>query len=349
MVVAHVLRCQRFLWRGLCDRVRVSKMISGTFPIPASDTTRLVVPVKAVRAAAAKEAASTGAAALHQAPRPRPPRYVWPWLRQLPYDRVFAQFIAQPIVVPVYCGLRMIDAFGHVNNSKYLEICELARWHQLSFLGMGATMARHRVAFVVSDLSIIYQREIGPRSTVLVTSRISFLPSSTVYAGQSSSSSVAPPSSESRRVYIEHEIWSQDGRKLHAAATVAAALIGPVAYEQELARRYEPTTTGSAVAATPSSAGTRARQRTPLNCEYAIADAMGFASVVELRTLLDSAEHACAPIVNDGDTNAPAAAETGEASDQESTERQERIATLARVWRTSRDRLRHKSLVVPPP
>ncbi|KAG5476495.1 hypothetical protein LSCM1_04207 [Leishmania martiniquensis] len=347
MVLAHFLRCQRFLWRGLRDRVIVSKMISGIVPIPPTDAATLVVPVRAIRAAAANEAAATGAAPLQQASRPLPPRFVWPWLRQLPFDRAFVRFIAQPIVVPVYCGLRMIDEFGHVNNSKYLEICELARWHQLSFLGLGAMMARRRVAFVVSDLSIIYQREIGPRSTVLVATQILLPPSRTACASEPSPSSVASSSSEKRRVYIEHQIWSSDGRKLHAALTLAAALIGPMEYEQELTRRYDPTAADAAAESTLSSAGKRTRQRTTLNCEHAIADAMGLESVAELHKLFNPAEHMCTPMADDDVTTAPATGKVGGALDQESAERQERVATLTRIWRTSRDRLRHKSLVPP--
>ncbi|CAJ1009507.1 putative Thioesterase-like superfamily/Thioesterase superfamily [Leishmania naiffi] len=344
MVLLHLLRCQRFLWRGLRDRARVSKMISGSLPIPSSCAEGSVVPVRVIRAAAARTAA------LQQAPRPPPPRFVWPWLRQLPFDRAFVQFIAQPMVVPMYCGLRMIDQYGHVNNSKYLELCELARWHQLSFLGIGTMMVQHRVTFVVSDLSITYQREIKPRSTVWVATRIVLPPSSTALATPSSSSSppVEAPPSDKRRLYVEHEIWSKDGCKLHATSTVSAALIGSVEYEQELARRYDPTAKAAAAAAAGASVSTRPRQRATLNCEHALADAAGLSSVAELRKLFESVEYVGPSIVDCGSATAAAAAETGEATDQESAERCERVTSLSRIWSTTRNQQRHRSLVLLP-
>ncbi|CAJ1989784.1 Thioesterase-like superfamily/Thioesterase superfamily [Leishmania donovani] len=339
MALAHILRCQRFFWLGLRDRMRVSKMISGTLPIPASDAMMSVVPVKAIRAVAA---------APPQTPRPPLPWLVLPWRRQLPPDPAFSQFVAQPMVVPMYCGLRLIDEFGHVNNAKYLELCELARWRQLSFLGIGTMMARLRVAFVVSDLSVTYQREIRPWSRVWLSTRILLPPSSTAFAGPLSSPLPgAAPSSDKRRLYIEHEIWSKDGRKLHAAITLAAALIGPVKYEQELARRYDPTAAAAAAAPPHAPAGTRARQRTTLNCEHVLADALDLSSVAELRKLFESAEHICTPAVGDGD--AAAAAKSDEMPDQESAARQERITGLARIWRTTRNQLRHTSFISSPP
>lgn len=341
MALGHIVRCQRFFWLGLRDRVRVSKMISGALPIPAGDAMTSVVPVKAIRAVAA---------AAQQTPRPPLPWFVRPWSRQLPHDPAFGQFVAQPMVVPMYCGLRLIDEFGHVNNAKYLELCELARWRQLSFLGIGTVMARLRVAFVVSDVSVTYQREIRPCSTVWLVTRILLPPSSTAFAGPPSSSlSGAAPSSDKKRLYIEHEIWSKDGRKLHATSTLGAALIGPVKYEQELARRYDPTASATAAAAPHAAAGTRVRQRTTLNCEQVLADVLGLSSVAELRKLFESADHVCTPVVGDGDATAAAAAKSGEVLDKESAERQERIAGLTHIWGTSRNQLRHKSLVVSPP
>ncbi|GET89558.1 hypothetical protein, conserved [Leishmania tarentolae] len=343
MALAHILRCRYFFWLGLWDRARVWGMINGSLPVPPNDLMTSLVPANAIHAAAAVH---------EQTPRSSLLPFVWPWHRQLPSNRAFNEFVAQPMVVSMYCGLRLIDEFGHVNHAKYLELCEMARWRQLSFLGIGTTILRLRLAFVASDLSITYQREIRPWNRVWVSTRILLPPSSTTSSGPpSSSSSVAVPSSDKKRLYIQQEIWSNDGRKLHAALTLAMALIGPVNYEQQLARRYDPTAAAAAAAASHAPAGTRTRQRSTLNCEHVLADVLGLSSVAELRKLFESVDQVRTPVVGDGDaaTVTAAAAASGEELDQESTQRRERIAVFARIWHMLRSQLRQKSLVLSPP
>ncbi|KAG5501975.1 hypothetical protein JKF63_04246 [Porcisia hertigi] len=340
MLFLHLLRCQRFVLRGLCDRVRVSKMISGASPIPVKDALLSVLPEAAVT--------SVGSA-LRRPSRPLFARLEWPWIRHLPRSRSFGHFIAQPITIPVYCGFRMIDGLGHVNNAKYLEICELARWHQLSFLGLGLGAVRRRLAFIVSDVSITYQREIGPRCTVCVVTRILLAPPRSTMDGPSSSSSLEEASlSDQRRIFVEQEIWSRDGRRLHAALTFAAAIMGPTEYHQELTQRYDPP---ASAAATHSPERTPVRPRTALNCEHCLADILGLSSVEELRRLFDSVEHPKRRVSDVGDSAAAAAAAAAEeavAPDQDSAGRQEHITRLAQIWRTLRNRMRHKTLASPP-
>lgn len=356
MVLLHLLRCQRFLWRGLVDRARVSHALYGTAPIPA-DVATSVVPVPAMRrvaaaiaggegdtggsAAAAVPAAFKGSGAVRGV--------VWPWMRRLPPDPAFGRFIAQPITVPLRCGLRMVDELGHVNNAKYLEITEFARWHQIAFLGLGHAMMERKVAFVVSDLSITYQREIKPFSKVWVRTRFVLPPEApptptpaaaadAADAGEKAAGGGAAVRAntaavtDKKRFFVEHEIWSADGHKLHAALTLAAALLGPVAYEQELAQRY-----GSGAAA-PGSPSTPQRPRTTLNCEQALADVCGLATTAEVRELFASVGHVCAHAAE-----GKAAAEAAE-----DAERSDRIRTLARIWKASRSVLRGKSLIPKP-
>jgi acyl-CoA thioesterase FadM len=57
-------------------------------------------------------------------------------------------------VTSVYVGLRMMDAFMHVNNSRYLEICEFGRWHSLSTNPVFASVFRPRTGGVPSPRPI---------------------------------------------------------------------------------------------------------------------------------------------------------------------------------------------------
>ena len=47
---------------------------------------------------------------------------------------------ANEVRVPVYMGYRMSDAFGHINNSRYLEAFEFGRWHSFFFTGLTQRM-----------------------------------------------------------------------------------------------------------------------------------------------------------------------------------------------------------------
>lgn len=345
MPLANTLRVQRFIWLGLRDRAFMHRVIHGMAPLPA-DAPTAVVPTRVVRNAMATIAAQPKSAA--------PPTgtfmrgIVWPWSRKGLYDPAFGQFIAQPITLPVYCGRRMVDGQGHVNNSKYLEIAEFGRLHHMAFLGIYDVLLPHNVAFVVSDLSITYQREIAPRSKVWLRTRF-LLPPEAPLAKQAAAGKTTlakvPVVPNKKRLFVEHEIWSADGQKLHAAITLAAALIGPVEYEKELQARYG-SAGGPAQTATPASAKPP-RPRVTLNCEQVLADAAGLATTAELRQLFASVEHVCTPISDIGEgVSTPSSTQAN--GNPEDEERVDRICTLTQTWRRSRDTMRHKSLVARP-
>ncbi|KAF8275953.1 hypothetical protein TcYC6_0012250 [Trypanosoma cruzi] len=130
----------------------------------------------------------------------------------------------------VYAGIRMADIFGHVNNSKYLEICELARWHYGGYIGMVKILWELRASFVVASVNVQYVREILPCRRYLVTTEVLRFED----AGSSSDkpisgkdeSGVARNLPPAGRMVIMHEIWSMDKKTLYAGILLRAALVG---------------------------------------------------------------------------------------------------------------------------
>ncbi|KPI88601.1 hypothetical protein ABL78_2269 [Leptomonas seymouri] len=350
MVLLHFLRSQRYFWRGLRDGAHVREMIYGVAPLPA-DSPTAVVPSQAVRNVAAMIAAESKAAAASGAKR-KPPSdgyargMMWPWRRRAPCDPGFAQFIAQPLTISVYCGMRMIDELGHVNNAKYLEIAEFGRWHQLAFLGLGSGIVSRGISFVVSDLSITYQREIGPCRKVWVRTRFVLPPQAPAVEGDAAATAeVNPPGvAGDKRLFIEQELWSADGQRLHAALTLAVAFLGPVEYEKELHERYG---MGEAARAAVDANAKQTRPRTALNCVQVMADVAGFSSTAELRQAFASVERVCTPVA-DANGAASRTADAGVQANGSDTEGSNRVRTLARVWEAARKELRRKSLIAKP-
>lgn len=269
MVFLHWIRCRRFLWRGALDRIKVLRMMQSRLPSSAAST--FVIPPAALQTlqevVTPSQLSTTSWLAVQS----------WAWTLDPAFLR---SFLPYTFCTHVYCGPRMVDELGHVNNAKYLEIMEFARWHQLSFLGLGSFLSAKRIAFVVSDLSIAYVREVPPLRTVAVRTRI--LPATT-------SSSEA---SFDRRLYAEQEIWSEDGRVLHASALMSVALVGAVEYDTELQQRYATSTgvPGATSSAPPRATAATKRKRTPLVCLQALSAATGCDTVEELKQLFAAAQ-----------------------------------------------------------
>ena len=51
-----------------------------------------------------------------------------------------------------------IDVFQHVNNARYLEFLEEARWEWLEGEPAAQWMAEHQIAFIVVNININYRR-----------------------------------------------------------------------------------------------------------------------------------------------------------------------------------------------
>ena len=65
------------------------------------------------------------------------------------------------------------DRFGHVNNARYLELLEEARWEHLEERGLNASFFKeHGIFPVVVRLSIAYRRPTSTGDTLDVTADV---------------------------------------------------------------------------------------------------------------------------------------------------------------------------------
>ena len=64
-----------------------------------------------------------------------------------------------------------LDTFGHVNNAKYLEILEEARWDMITRNGYGLDeIVRRRVGPTILELNLRFDRELRNRQRVTIKS-----------------------------------------------------------------------------------------------------------------------------------------------------------------------------------
>ena len=62
-----------------------------------------------------------------------------------------------------------LDTFGHVNNARYLEILEEARWDLITRNGYGLDeVARRRVGPTILEINLRFQRELRNRQRIKI-------------------------------------------------------------------------------------------------------------------------------------------------------------------------------------
>lgn len=63
-----------------------------------------------------------------------------------------------------------LDSFGHVNNAKYLELYEQARWDWLENAGYGVDFIQeHGIGPVILNVKLNFRRELLARETITIT------------------------------------------------------------------------------------------------------------------------------------------------------------------------------------
>lgn len=66
-----------------------------------------------------------------------------------------------------------LDSFGHLNNARYLEIFEQARWDLITERGFGLdTIRKTRTGPTIIAIEMTFLRELGPRETVVIRSEL---------------------------------------------------------------------------------------------------------------------------------------------------------------------------------
>jgi thioesterase-3 len=69
-----------------------------------------------------------------------------------------------------------LDSFGHVNNARYLELLEMARWDLITERGFGIeTIRTSGTGPTILEINIRFLRELSPRDAVVIrTEMISY-------------------------------------------------------------------------------------------------------------------------------------------------------------------------------
>jgi thioesterase-3 len=60
------------------------------------------------------------------------------------------------------------DAFGHVNNSKYLELLEEARWQFAEHIGLIPLLTENNLGFIIIDMNVRFRVPVFERDTIQV-------------------------------------------------------------------------------------------------------------------------------------------------------------------------------------
>jgi acyl-CoA thioester hydrolase len=62
-----------------------------------------------------------------------------------------------------------LDSFGHLNNARYLELFEQARWDLITERGFGIEVIRRTgTGPTILEVTIKFLRELAPRETVVI-------------------------------------------------------------------------------------------------------------------------------------------------------------------------------------
>jgi thioesterase-3 len=66
-----------------------------------------------------------------------------------------------------------LDSFGHVNNARYLELLEQARWDLITERGFGIdTIRRSHTGPTILEITIRFLRELAPRDVVTIRTEL---------------------------------------------------------------------------------------------------------------------------------------------------------------------------------
>lgn len=72
---------------------------------------------------------------------------------------------------PVVIREQHLDTFGHVNNAKYLELFEEARWDLVTRNGYGLDeVMRRRIGPAILEVTMKFQRELRNRQAITIRS-----------------------------------------------------------------------------------------------------------------------------------------------------------------------------------
>jgi len=66
-----------------------------------------------------------------------------------------------------------LDSFGHLNNARYHELFEQARWDLITSRGFGIdTIHRTQTGPVILEVTVRFMRELSPREQIVIRSEL---------------------------------------------------------------------------------------------------------------------------------------------------------------------------------
>lgn len=66
-----------------------------------------------------------------------------------------------------------LDSFGHMNNARYLEVFEQARWDLITSRGFGMDVIRRKqMGPTILGVELKFLRELAPRETVVIRTEL---------------------------------------------------------------------------------------------------------------------------------------------------------------------------------
>jgi acyl-CoA thioester hydrolase len=66
-----------------------------------------------------------------------------------------------------------LDSFGHLNNARYLELFEQARWDLITERGFGLDVIRStRTGPTILEVDMKFLRELAPRESIVIRSEL---------------------------------------------------------------------------------------------------------------------------------------------------------------------------------
>lgn len=64
------------------------------------------------------------------------------------------------------------DSFGHVNNAKYLELLEEARWRYAEDNGLMKLLTRENLGFIIIDMRLRFRDEVVEGDRIVVSTQL---------------------------------------------------------------------------------------------------------------------------------------------------------------------------------
>ena len=128
---------------------------------------------------------------------------------------------------PIVVRSTDLDAYGHVNNARYVEYFEWGRFDWLSDTGLEAAMQADQTAYVVVNVNIAYRAEARRSDALVLTTRLAGIGSSSLRMAQQLKNAGGVVVAEGEVVLAAFDPVTRKGQPLpaHHAALLAPQVV----------------------------------------------------------------------------------------------------------------------------